>query len=203
MTENKDYEEIIDENVDEVLENDIENETPIEEDVDSFDDYDVEEASANSSTSYVKLSDKYEDVKSSAYTMLGVGSAGIIFMILVLMKVVELPITNSDTGWLFYSVMGIVFVAFVAAGIVSLKHSAVLKEEADIEDKLIDKLLEWADEEFTKDKIDEGLDLSQPEEILYFNRAEVIKNSIMHEFENIDEPLVEEMIEQIYNKIYE
>ena len=32
-----------------------------------------------------------------------------------------------------------------------------------------------------------GLDLSEPEEILYFSRADKIKDLLMHQFENADE----------------
>ena len=50
--------------------------------------------------SFVRLSDKYKDITSSALTMLIVGIAGIIFMILVFADIIPLPI-NASTAWLF------------------------------------------------------------------------------------------------------
>ena len=46
---------------------------------------DLTDTAANS---YVKLSDKYEDIKSSAYTMLIVGGLGLIFMIHITMATI-------------------------------------------------------------------------------------------------------------------
>ena len=51
--------------------------------------------------------------------------------------------------------------------------------------------------------LDEVLDLTQPEELLYFNRADKIKDKLMHQFENADEALIYEYTEQIYQNIYE
>ena len=51
--------------------------------------------------------------------------------------------------------------------------------------------------------LDEGLDLNEPVEILYFSRADKIKDKLMHQFENADEALISEYTEQIYQNIYE
>lgn len=152
--------------------------------------------------SYVKLSDKYADILSSATTMLLVGGIGALFMILVIAKVIVLPL-SSETSWLFYSVMGGVFIIFIVAGIVSFMHAKKVKIDADAEDKLIDKIMAWADENLSIDELDKDLDNEQPDELLYFARADKIKNTLMHEFENADEPLIDELTEQIYQKFYE
>lgn len=156
----------------------------------------------NEVPSFVRLSDKYNDIMSSASTMLLVGIVGLIFMILVLIKVIPLPI-SSETSWLFDSVMGGVFIIFIIAGIISFMHAKQVKIDAEAEDKLIEEILSWADENLTSDLLDKDLDLTQPIELLYFNRADRIKDALMHEFENADEALVCEYTEQIYQKIYE
>lgn len=156
----------------------------------------------NKVPSFVRLSDKYADITSSASTMLIVGIVGILFMILVLTDIIPLPL-NSSTAWLFDSVMGGIFIIFVISGIVSFMHAKQVKIDADEEDKLIAELLSWADENITKEMLDEGLDLTQPEELLYFNRADKIKDKLMHQFDNADEALICEFTEQIYQNIYE
>lgn len=156
----------------------------------------------NKVPSFVRLSDKYADITSSASTMLIVGIVGILFMILVLADIIPLPL-NSSTAWLFDSVMGGIFIIFIISGIVSFMHAKQVKIDADEEDKLIDELLSWSKENITKDMLDEGLDLTQPEELLYFNRADKIKDKLMHQFENADEALIAEFTEQIYQNIYE
>lgn len=156
----------------------------------------------NKVSSFVKLSDKYNDIMSSASTMLIVGIIGILFMILVLADIIPLPL-NSSTAWLFDSVMGGIFIIFIISGIVSFMHAKQVKIDADEEDKLIEELLDWADANITKDMLDEDLDLTQPEELLYFNRADKIKDKLMHQFENADEALICEYTEQIYQNLYE
>lgn len=152
--------------------------------------------------SYVKLSDKYEDIKSSAATMLIVGGVGLVLMALIIAKVIVLPI-SAETSWLFYSVMGGVFIIFVIAGIVSFMHAKQVKIEAAEEDKLIDSINTWANDNLKISDLDQGLDLSQPDEILFFSRAERIKKALMMEFENADEPLIDELTEQIFRTLYE
>lgn len=156
----------------------------------------------NKVPSFTRLSDKYKDITSSASTMLLVGIIGIIFMFLVLIDAIPLPL-NSSTAWLFDSVMGGIFIIFIIAGIVSFMHAKQVKIEADKEDKLIDEIMSWAKENFTKEALDIDLDLEQPEEILYFSRADKIKDALMHQFENADEALIYEYTEQIYQTIYE
>ena len=158
--------------------------------------------SENKVHSFVRLSDKYDDIMSSSYTLILVGIVGIIFMILVWMKIIPLPI-SSETSWLFNSVMGGVFIIFIIAGIVSFMHAKQVKIEADAEDKLIEELLSWADENIHAENIDEDIDTTQPMELLYFNRADKIRDLLMHQFENADEALIYEYTEQIYQKLYE
>lgn len=156
----------------------------------------------SSAKTYQKLSDKYEDVKSSAYTLILVGGVGLFVMILQWINVIKFPI-SSQTKWLFNSVLGGMFIIFLAAGIVSFMHAKKVKIEAEIEDKLINKINQFAKENITKEIIDKEVPQDDPVEILFFNRAEVIKNILMHEFEDADEALIDELIENIYQSIYE
>lgn len=168
----------------------------------SVDKEDEESRFMSSAKTYQKLSDKYEDVKSSAYTLILVGGVGLFVMILQWINVIKFPI-SSQTKWLFNSVLGGMFIIFLAAGIVSFMHAKKVKIEADIEDKLINKINQFAKENITKEIIDKEVPQDDSVEILFFNRAEVIKNILMHEFEDADEALIDELIENIYQSIYE
>ena len=75
------------------------------------------------------------------------------------------------------------FIIFVIAGIVSFMHAKQVKIEAAEEDKLIDSINTWANDNLKISDLDQGLDLSQPDEILFFSRAERIKKALMMEFE--------------------
>ncbi|WP_448903005.1 hypothetical protein [Eubacterium sp.] len=167
-----------------------------------FDKEDEENRFMSSAKTYQKLSDKYEDVKSSAYTLILVGGVGLFVMILQWINVIKFPI-SSQTKWLFNSVLGGMFIIFLAAGIVSFMHAKKVKIEADIEDELINKINQFAKENITKEIIDKEVPQDDSVEILFFNRAEVIKSILMHEFEDADEALIDELIENIYQSIYE
>lgn len=156
----------------------------------------------NDVPSFVRLSDKYNDIISSASTMLFVGIVGLLFMILVFAEIIPLPL-GSETAWLFNTIMGGVFIIFIVAGIVSFMHAKQVKIDAEEEDKLIENILSWADENLSVQQLDSDVDLSQSMELLYFNRADKIKEALMHEFENADEALIYEYTEQIYQKLYE
>ena len=156
----------------------------------------------NEVPAFVKLSDKYKDITSSAFTMLFVGCAGLLLMLLIINQLIPIPL-NPSTSWLFNSVMGGIFIIFIIAGIISLMHAKQVKIDAQKEDALIDKILQWAKENFTAEKLDEDLDLTQPQELLYFNRTDKIKETLMREFENADEALIYEYTEQIYQTLYE
>ncbi len=76
--------------------------------------------------SHVKLSDKYEDIKSSAATMLIVGGVELVLMALIIAKVIVLPISarnfmvcSTCNGWCFYY--------FVIAELFSFSHAKRVK----------------------------------------------------------------------------
>ena len=157
---------------------------------------------SSSKKSYTKLSDKYEDVKSSAYTLLIVGVVGGIAILLEAFGIFTFPI-SPQTKWLFYTVMGGIFIAFIISGIFSMMHAQQLKIDAGKEDETIDEIINWFRENHTKESIDSEIDTDTQEELLYFNRAEYIKNVIMHQFETADEALIDSLIENIYTELYE
>lgn len=194
--ENKEFESNIDENKDEILES---TENDNEQKTETIDE---ESFFGGGDNTYVKKADKYEDIKSSSVTMLIVGLLGLIFVTLSLTKVINIPF-NTTTSWLFYTIMTSVFIIFVVAGIVSFMHAKEVKDEAEIENKIIDEINNWADENINSNIIDSGLDLTQTVEILYFSRFERIKELLMHKFEDVDEGLIDLLTENIYQKMYE
>ena len=187
-----------------IFKEDIVDETPLsDEEVLNEKDYDEEDSFfGGGDNTYVKKSDKYEDVRSSAFTMLIVGMLGIIFVVLTITQVIKIPF-NPTTAWLFYGIMGVVFVAFVVGGLVSFSRAKKLQAEAEIEDAKIDEINAWAKENLSQTTVDSGLDLNESVEILYFSRAEKIKNTLMLQFEDVDEGLIDLLTESIYTKLYE
>ena len=186
-----------------IFKEDIVDDTPLsDEEVLNEKDFEEDSFFGGGDNTYVKKSDKYEDVRSSAFTMLIVGMLGIIFVVLTITQVIKIPF-NPTTAWLFYGIMGIVFVAFVVGGLVSFSRAKKLQAEAEIEDAKIDEINAWAKENLSQTTVDSGLDLNESVEILYFSRSEKIINTLMLQFEDVDEGLIDLLTESIYTKIYE
>ncbi len=153
----------------------------------------------NETPAFVKLSDKYEDVLSSAYTMIFVGVAGIIVWFLLFFNIIPMGL-DPASSWLMYSVMGGMFIIFVVAGVVSFMHAKQIKIHAQEQDKLIEEIKAWAIENITKKDI-EVEENDMPQELVYMEKTNKIKEIIMHQFENADEALAYELKDDIYEAI--
>ena len=188
--ENNELKESVEESVNDALEIDIDFNNPD----DTLTDY-----LYNETPSFVKLSDKYEDVLSSAYTMIFVGVVGIVLWFLLFFNIIHLGL-NPSTSWLMYSVMGGMFIIFVIAGIVSFMHAKQIKQHAKHQDKLMDDIKKWASENIKLEDL-KVEDESIPEELIYMEQTNKIQDLIMHQFEDADEAMAYELKDEIYEML--
>lgn len=154
---------------------------------------------------YVSSAARAEDNKSSAYTLLIIGSIGLVLVILMIMGVIPF-FSNSTTKVLTYVVMGALFGIFIIMGIVSFRNAAKFARKAAFEEELSGEMHKWAKEQLTKEKIDAMLapeDLNLPEELLYFKRAEKCRQCLESQYMNLEEGFLEHFIEEIYPEIFE
>ena len=151
---------------------------------------------------YTTYQERYEEEKSSAYTLLFVGTLGGLALILELAKVYQFPIAK-ETKWLFYLVFGLMMGGFIIYGYISYTKSISLLKEAEVENKLINDINQWSKDNLTVEYIDSHIDTDTQEELLYFNRMDYIKDSLMHQFEHADEPLIDRLKENIYSNLYD
>lgn len=168
------------------------------DDTNSIENSDNHDLLKENTSLFVRKADKYNDIRSSGITLMFVGILGLIFITLCVTNIIKLPLS-----WFFYVILGIVFLGFTIFGIVSFIKSNKVKEEAEKEDALIEQINIWADQNITKDFVDLGLNLNEANELLYFSRAEKIKDKLMHQFEEADESLIDFITEIIYQKLYE
>lgn len=152
---------------------------------------------------YQKSSEKAEDFKSSAYVLLLVGIGGIVLLVLIVTGL--LPIRLD--GWNRYltgGVMGTMFLLFIIMGILSLRSSKTLLGKAVREDELTREILNWCSKNLTAEAVDEMLTGEQdlPEEAKYFRRALYMKERISHQFLNLDENYLEQLVDDYYQEIY-
>lgn len=171
--------------------------------VDSF----VKKAAAEKSLMYSSSSERAEENRSSAFTLIGVGAVGLIVMILGMFGIIPLKLGNA---YMFYGVMCAVFLLFIVSGVISMKNAKIFAKKAETENSLKDSIQKWYKDNLTAAAIDgeiaaeEGMNVEEvPVEILYFNRVRKIKDKLNHQFMNLDQAFLEHFIdEEVYDYIY-
>lgn len=153
---------------------------------------------------YVNNEERAEENRTSAYTLLSVGTAGLVAVVLLFTGVIPIQMAVFSR-YMICGVMGVVFILFLVMGVVSLRNFKLLKKRAVKENNLTDEIQKWCLQNLHKEVIDEasGLDASVPEELKYFQRFEIVKSEIQKQFMNLDESYVERIVEEMYPELFE
>lgn len=152
---------------------------------------------------YVNNEEKAEENRTSAYTLLTVGGAGLVLIILVFLDVIDLHMSLTNK-YMTTGVMGVLFILFIVMGIVSMKNSKILKRKASKENNLTMEIKKWCKENIRTDQMDARLEIEdQPEELKYFQRFDYMKKTIENQFVNLDEGYLERLIEEVYSELFE
>ena len=153
------------------------------------------------SHAYVSKDTKKEDVKSTAYTFTIVSIAGFIFLVLLLAGVLPFQLA-SYTKIMISVVMGIMFCIFFLIGVRSFLDIKKIAKEADDEHKQYDEISKWFQENYSASKIDEGLDLTEEKEQLYFLRFEKMSELINTRYPAVEEAFLDHILEDLYSEIF-
>lgn len=162
-----------------------------------------EENITTSSKSFVKSSDKYEDLNSSGITLIITSIAGFVFMILKALDIIPLYF-EGFSEYMFYAVMGTMFIAFMVMGIKSLKKAKTVRNMISSEENTTSEIIDFFTENYDSEQIDNEIDASSLSEgEAYYKRYDFIKSTIQSNFENIDDSFAEHLVEEVYQNIYE
>lgn len=148
-----------------------------------------------------------EDNKSSGYSMIFVGLAGIILMVLIFTGIIPLRIGGYGQ-YLTYGVMGAMFIGFIIIGIKSLLLSRKYSSMAIEENSKNDEIIEWFIASFSGDEIDSdayktGDINSLPDIDVYYKRMDNIKDKISAKYIDLDSAFLDKIAEDIYEKLYD
>ena len=157
---------------------------------------------AGNSAVYKRNADKAEDNRSSAWTLLVVGGAGMFIMILGIMGILPLSIGNP---YMFYGVMSAVFLLFMVMGVVSMKNAKIFEKKAESENTLREALEKWCRDNLRAEEIDRELGniSAEKEEVLYFKRYEKLKEKLNHQFMNLDQAFLDNFIDEtVYDMVF-
>ena len=162
----------------------------------------ADEPSLQGGLTYMNNGAKAEENRSSAWVLLIVGAIGMLVMILGITGVLPFNIGNP---YMFYGVMSAVFILFIVMGVVSMRNAKIFEKKAESENSLVDALVKWSEENLSAEKIDAQIEnaADTPREALYYKRFEVIRSRMNHQFMNLDQQMLENLIDtKIYEQIF-
>lgn len=150
---------------------------------------------------YVSAVSKYEDYRSSGYTFTVLGGIGVGFALLNFLGVFTLfGSTFSST------VLLIMFGIFLVLGVFSFSKAAALKNDADIEKRLIEEVNLWMEQHFTKEIIASLSDTSdvvegkRTAELLYLDKVDQLVEMVQNAFPYLHDTLAEQLVEEFCNQ---
>lgn len=155
-----------------------------------------------SSSLYQDSSQRADENRSSAWVLLAVGAVGLMVVVLGILGILPLRLGNP---YLFYGVMGAIFVLFLVSGVVSMKNARIFAGKAESENSLRSTMLAWCRQNFDGQEIDREIGLDgDSEEVRYFNRTAYLREKLNHQFVNLDQDFLEQFIDdQVYGMVFE
>ncbi len=153
---------------------------------------------------YMNSAERAEENRSSAWTLLIVGGAGLLVIILGALGILPLPMRGFSKT-LSMIVLGGLCVLFVVMGIVSFKKSKVYAEQASKEGDRESKIFDWFDENCTAERIDQMLgeqlfDIQEEEK--YLKRYAVVRQILYQNFPETGAEFMEHMADEVYEKLF-
>ena len=162
------------------------------------------EADASTSAparAYISKKAKAEDMKSTAYTFTLIGALGIVCLILFVTGV--LPVQTAEYMKIMICiVMGTMFLVFLVVGIRSFSQLKSMTSAADSEEDLLTEVLAWFKDNYKASDIDENIDNTQQEEMLYFARYEKMRQLLSAQYSDMEDALADHVIETLYAEIF-
>lgn len=71
------------------------------------------------------------------------------------------------------------------------------------EDDLETRIRTWADKHLTMEDLTAGIEEDTPEEMKYFIISEAIRERLMPAFPEVDDAYAEELVETLYNELFQ
>lgn len=152
---------------------------------------------------YRSSAERAEEFKSSAWTLMIVGFAGLVAMLLIMTGIIPLHFA-ANVKYLSYGVMTVLFVVFIVIGIRSFGSAKKYAEAAEKEAALTEEIHSWFMESCPR-----GEDIMPDEEAesteaeLYFKRIEKIRQKITSKYTELDESYLNKIADDFFHEIYE
>ena len=153
---------------------------------------------------YMNSADRAEENRSSAWTLLIVGGAGLLVIVLGLLDIIPLPM-GGFSKIMTSIVLGGLCLLFVVMGIVSFKKSKTYAEQAAKEGDRESKVFAWFDENCPAERIEEMLGeqlFDLPEEEKYLKRYAAVRQILYQNFPEMGMEFMDHMADSVYEYLY-
>lgn len=150
---------------------------------------------------YIDQNKRYEDTKSTAWSFTIVGVCGLLFLVLAHFNL--LPV-SLDSNVMMPFVLSLLCIIFLVIGIKSFLSLKTIQQNAASQDSENKEIKEW----FLGTYMEKLLsrypvsDSSSEKEELFFQRYQVISDTIAKEYPKLKEEDVEHLAEEIYSEIF-
>lgn len=150
---------------------------------------------------YQDSSQRASENRASAWILLVLGVLGLLLVVLGVAEVIPLRMGNP---YLFYGVLGAIFILFLVTGVMSMKSARIFAKKAESEHSLRGTLLDWCRENLSAEDIDREVDAGgESEEVLYFSRTAYIRERLNRQFVNLDQSFLDSFVDDhVYGLIF-
>lgn len=155
-------------------------------------------AAARQMNTHVSARDRHTETRSSAWTFLVVGAAGLLVITLALAGVIRLPLNGFSLA-----VLEALFFLFLVFAVYSFRSAMKMLDDISREDSLEDRIRKWAADHLTAEELSAGIDADTPEEMRYFLISEAIRERLMPAFPEVDDAYAEKLTEDFYNELFQ
>lgn len=154
---------------------------------------------------YVKKTEQYEDLKSSASAFVLVGGILLVFSILCWAKVIRLPLSEISRI-ISQTVMTVLGIASLVVAAYSAKSANAVKGQIAEEEEATRQLIDWFTGSYTGEQLDTQIQAESGElvpEELSLKRFELIQDILITTHDISDQAYVDSVAEDIYGKMYQ
>lgn len=154
---------------------------------------------------YVKKSQKYEDLKSSAAAFFLIGGLVTLFSALCWFRLIPLPL-SGPSGIISKTVMTVMGLGSLYMAFTSSKAAKEVGSQISAEEEVTKQLLDWFSENYSGARLDEQIAAESGElspEEFSLKRFDLIQDIIITNHDIADQAYVESLAEDIYGKLYE
>ena len=162
----------------------------------------VSELITEKSTRFVKSSDKYSDLKSSGFSLLFVAILGMAFLILKALKIINFSF-QGVFDIIFYIIFTFVFLGLFVYSISTLLAAKKISKNIKGEEETSQKIINWFNENYTKEAIDNNINIGESDAPPYFKRTEYMKNIILKNNPDLNENFLDAIVEELYSENFD